>query len=128
MKKAPSREEIFDILADEITIKMFKSAETGFRARGNLAGKLKITKKQYSTRLHKLVHTGLIHKRSGVYVLTALGEIVDKVLLRVSDEIISHYWKLKAVDSLEKKELPAEERRNIIDSILSDTVIKEYLT
>jgi DNA-binding HxlR family transcriptional regulator len=128
MKKAPSREEIFSILADEVTVKMFKSASPGFRARGNLAGKLKITKKQYSTRLHKLVYTGLIHKRDGAYVLTALGEIIDKILLKVADEVISHYWKLKAIDSFEKKEMPMEERRKIIDSILSDTVIKEYLS
>jgi len=127
VKKAPAREDIFAILADEITVKMLTSASTGFRARGNFAKKLKITKKQYSTRLHKLVHTGLIHKRDGTYVLTALGEIVNKILLKVADETISHYWKLKAIDSFEKKEMPEEERRKIIDSILSDTVIKEYL-
>jgi len=88
MKKAPLAEEIFAVLSDSITIKMLKLASTGFRARGGYPSKLKITKKQYSTRLH---------------------------------------WKLKAIDSFEKKELPVEEKRKIIDEILSDTVIKECL-
>lgn len=127
MGKAPATSDIFSILSDDISVKMLKLASTGFRARGNVAGKMKITKKQYSTRLHKLVHTGLIHKHEGSYVLTALGEIVDKIMLRVADETISHYWKLKAIDSFGKKEMPKDERRKIIDSILSDTVIKEYL-
>lgn len=127
MKKAPSREDILGLLADEITIRMFKAASDGFRARGNFAKKLKITKKQYSTRLHKLVHTGLIHKRSGTYVHTAVGEVVDKIILKATDEIITNYWRLKAIDSFENKDMPPDERRKIIDSILSDTVIKEYL-
>jgi len=127
MKKVPLAEDIFAVLSDGITIKMLKLASTGFRARGGYPNKLKITKKQYSTRLHKLVSIGLIHKRSGVYVLTALGQIVDKTMLRIADEIGTNYWKLKAIDSFEKKELPVEEKRKIIDEILSDTVIKECL-
>lgn len=127
MKKAPLREEIFEILADEVTVKLLKSALIGFRARGNVAGKLKMTKKQYSTRLHKLVQVGLIHKRNGVYILTVLGEVVEKIILKVADDVISNYWKLKAIDLFEKKEIPGEEKRKIIDSILSDTIIKEYI-
>lgn len=127
MKKAPSREDIFEILADEVTVKMLKLALTGFRARGDNAGKIKITRKQYSTRLHKLVQVGLIHKRNGFYILTVLGEVVEKVILKVADDVISNYWKLKAIDSFEKKEIPGEEKRKIIDSILSNTVIKEYI-
>jgi predicted transcriptional regulator len=127
MKKAPSAEEIFAVLSDGITLRMLKLATTGFRARGGYSSKLKITKKQYSTRLHKLVQMGLIHKRSGVYMLTALGNIVDQIMLKIADEMTTNYWKLKAIDSFAKKELPAEEKRKIIDSILSDTVIKECL-
>ena len=127
MKKAPVPESIFAVLSDSITIKMLKLAATGFRARGGYSSKLKITKKQYSTRLHKLVEIGLIHKRNGVYVLTALGQIVDQIMLRIADEVVTNYWKLKAIDSFAKKELPIEEKRKIIDSMLSDTIIKECL-
>ncbi|MFQ5940262.1 MAG: hypothetical protein ACE5KA_00985 [Nitrososphaerales archaeon] len=125
---APTTHDIFAILSDEITLQMLKSASTGFRARGNTAGRLKITKKQYSTRLHKLVSANLVHKRHGIYVLTALGEIVDKIILKVADDIISNYWKLKAIDSFAKKEMPKEERRKIIDSLVSDSLIKEFLS
>ena len=127
MKKAPLIEEIFAVLSDDITIRMLKLAATGFRARGGYPNKLKITKKQYSTRLHKLVEIGLIHKRGGVYVLTALGQIVDKTMLKIAEEVVTNYWKLKAIDSFEKKEMPVDEKRKIIDDILADTVIKECL-
>lgn len=127
MKKAPLIEEIFAVLSDDTTIRMLKLAATGFRARGGYPNKLKITKKQYHTRLHKLVTIGLIQKRGGVYVLTALGQIVDKTMLKIAEEVVSNYWKLKAIDSLEKKEIPVEEKRKIIDDILAGTVIKECL-
>jgi len=126
VRKAPAREDIFAVLSDAITVKMLKLAASGFRARGGYSNKLKITKKQYSSRLHKLVELGLIHKKSGVYVLTALGQIVDLIMLKIGDEVVTNYWRLKAIDSF-AKELPAEEKRKIINSILSDTVIKEYL-
>ncbi len=126
MRKAPAREDIFAVLSDAITIRMLKLAATGFRARGGYSSKLKITKKQYTSRLHKLVVLGLIHKRNGVYVLTALGQLLDQVMLKIADEVVTNYWRLKAIDSF-AKEVPAEEKRKIIDSILSDTVIKEYL-
>jgi len=127
VKKAPAPEDIFAVLSDDITVRMLKLAAVGFRARGGYWSKLKITKKQYSTRLHKLVDTGLIHKRNGVYVLTALGQIIDQIMLKVAHEVVTNYWRLKAIDSIEKKELPAEEKRKIIESILSDTIIKECL-
>jgi hypothetical protein len=127
VKKAPLIEEIFAVLSDDITIRMLKLAATGFRARGGYPNKLKITKKQYHTRLRKLVTIGLIHKRSGVYMLTALGQIVDKTMLKIAEEVVSNYWKLKAIDLFERKELPIEEKRDIIDSILAGTVIKECL-
>ncbi len=126
MRKAPAREDIFAVLSDTITVRMLNLAATGFRARGGYWKKLKITKKQYSSRLHKLVELGLIHKRNGVYMLTALGQILDQVMLKIANEVVTNYWKLKAIDSF-SKEVPAEEKRKIIDSILSDTVIKEYL-
>lgn len=119
-------EDIFTVLSDPITIKMFKMASTGFRARGGYSSKLRITKKQYITRLHRLVAIGLIHKRNAVYVLTALGQIVDKTMLRMTEESVTNYWKLKAIDSFEK-DLPIEEKREIIDSMLSGTLIRETL-
>jgi DNA-binding HxlR family transcriptional regulator len=126
MKKAPTSEELFAVLSDGITIKMLKLASTGFRARGGYPNKLKITKKQYTSRLHKLVAIGLIHKRNAVYVLTALGQIVEKTMLRLVEEAVDNWWKLKAIDSFEKG-IPIEEKRKIIDSILSSTLIRETL-
>ncbi len=59
MKKAPLRRDIFEILADEVTVKLLKSALIGFRPRGNIAGKLKITKKQYQFAFINLFRLGL---------------------------------------------------------------------
>jgi len=110
VKKVPLSEDIFAVLSDEVTIKMLRMASTGFPARGGYPNKLNITKKQYVTRLHKLVTLGLIHKRNGVYVLTALGQIADKMMLEIAEEVSNNYWKLRAIDSFEK-EVPIEEKR-----------------
>jgi len=79
--RVPSTEDLFAVLADSLTIKMLKVAKKGFRPRAGHVGNLKMTKKQYNRRLHKLVLTGLIEKRNGIYLLTTMGRIVDKAIL-----------------------------------------------
>jgi hypothetical protein len=81
--RVPSVEDLFAVLADSLTIKMLKLAEKGFRPRTGhgYVGNLKMTKKQYNLRLRKLVLTGLIERRKGIYLLTTMGKIVDKVIL-----------------------------------------------
>ncbi len=89
--RVPSMEDLFAVLADSLTIKMLKAAEKGFRPRIGFVGNLKMTKKQHNLRLRKLVLTGLIEKRKGIYLLTTMGKIVDKAILTNFDQMLSKY-------------------------------------
>jgi hypothetical protein len=46
----------------------------------------------------------------------------------VIEKAVNNYWRLKAIDSLEiSNDLPEEERRKLIDSLLDNNQIKEIL-
>jgi len=86
---------------------------------------LRLTEKQYHSRISGLMKCGLIERRNGRYYITSLGEVVHE-LLRVMRLGIEYYWVLKAIDSI-KHELPEKERNKIIRSIIDKQEIKELL-
>jgi hypothetical protein len=124
-RKSVKPEELFSVLSDGATIKILKSATIGFPA--DLYWKeLEITRKQYYDRLHKLREIGLVRRKSNVYKVTALGQIIVHIVLGTVEEVASNYWELKALESF-RHTVPAEERTRIINSMLSSARIKEYL-
>lgn len=124
-KKSVKPEEIFSILSDGPTIKILKSALIGFPA-DSFWMDINLTRKQYYDRLHKLRQIDLIRRRNNVYKVTALGQIIVHVILGTVEEIVTNYWELKALESF-RYTVPPEERSKIINSMLSNTKIKEYL-
>ena len=70
---------------------------------------------------------GLIMRKKGKYILSAFGKIIYHALVRM-ENAVSNYWKLKVIDSLEmSKDLPAVERKKIIDSLIDNQEIKAIL-
>jgi hypothetical protein len=118
-------EEIFSVLSDRTTIKILKSALIGFPA-DYFWEEFGLTRKQYYDRLHKLREIGLVRRKNNIYKVTALGQIIVHVILATVDEIVTKYWELKALESFQHT-IPPEERNRIINSMLSNTKIKEYL-
>lgn len=90
-EQAPSVEDLFAVLSDSLTIKMLKVAKKGFKPRTGYVGNLKMTQRQYNRRLRKLVLIGLIEKRNGTYLLTAMGRIVDRAILTNFEKMLSKY-------------------------------------
>lgn len=124
-RKSVKAEEIFSILSDGPTIKILKSALIGFPA-DNFWGELGLTRKQYYDRLHRLREIGLIRRKNSVYKVTALGQIIVHIILGTIEEVVTNYWELKALESFQHT-IPLKERSRIINSMLSNTKIKEYL-
>ena len=93
-----------------------------------LLAKLKLTQKEYYSRMSRLVKANLVNRRQGKYFLTSLGKIVyaTQTTLR---KAIADYWKLKAIDELESydEEMPKEEYNKIINSLIDSEKIKEAL-
>lgn len=94
-----------------------------------LITQLKLTRKQYYSRMSSLIKAGLVKRQKGRYLLTAFGKVIYSAQVDLETKIenaLNNYWKLKAVDSLE---MPSREERDKVISILIDNdEIKGILT
>jgi predicted transcriptional regulator len=116
------------LLSDQKSLDLFNTIarEEGMNRSESLRVKLKLTKKPHYQRMSALVRSDLVMKRQDhKYYLTAFGHVIYQVLLTM-DGAMNEYWKLKAVDSL-NKDIPARERKVIIDSMINNEQIKELL-
>lgn len=123
--------DILRVLSDENGFVIFKSIANEAENRGPMIRtKLKLSRKQYYTRMASLISTGLIAKNNGVYFLTAFGRVVlySQYLTEIA---VKNYWKLGALDSVlnstKDHEIPEEERQKIIESLVDNKEIKELL-
>ena len=95
-----------------------------------LLAKVKLTRKQYYSRISILISSGLIKRSNGKYLLTSLGKVAycAKALI---DQAINDHWKLKVIDAIESKSSPgilAEEREKIVDMLIDNNELKGILT
>jgi len=117
-----SYQEVMLVLSDSRTMNLFRGiAHTNHN--GDITN-LRLTRKQYYSRLSELIKSGLIHRKKGKYYLTTFGKIVFDALTHVQLKIeyaITNIWKLKAIDSLEAYQEPSkEELETIIDALLGN--------
>jgi predicted transcriptional regulator len=83
---------------------------------------LKLTKKQYYSRISHLIKAGLVKRRNGRYFVTAFGKVgynAQKLL----GTAVKNYWKLRAIDTLgvaNDDKMPMEERMKIIDLMIGN--------
>ena len=89
---------------------------------------LKLTRKQYYSRISRLQKTGLVKRQKGRYFLTAFGKVIYDSQ-RLLGTAIKNYWKLRAIDSLgfDENEVPTDERKRIIDELLGNQQLKDIL-
>jgi hypothetical protein len=91
--------------------------------------RLKLTRKQYYSRMSNMINANLITRRSGRYFLTSFGKVVYETQMLIGRAQQS-YWKLKAVDTIESScsnTLTPEERVRLISSLIMDNELKEIL-
>jgi DNA-binding HxlR family transcriptional regulator len=124
--RAKSLAEVMNLISDDKSLLIFK---TIFLASGdsseNLRTQLKLTKKQYYSRISRLTKAGLVNRQKGRYFVTAFGRVIYDAQ-RLLGSAVKTYWKLKAIDSLGDK-MPSEERMKIIDLMIGNSQIKEIL-
>lgn len=119
---SPTTAQVLRAISDDKSMHLFRLVsqnDKGIDGK-SLQAQSKLTRKQYYSRLSRLMKTGLVKRRKGRYYMTFLGKIVDNSQSRV-DTALVNYWKLRAIDSLEtSNELPKEEQQKLIDSMLKD--------
>ena len=120
--------QIFDSLSDNVSLELFTAIANESIHSVVLRNSMKITRKQYYSRLSKMIKAGLIKRNGGKLVLTAFGKIVFQVQKTV-ENASKNQWKLRAIDSVEfSDQLPKEERRKLLESLIDNRQLREILS
>jgi hypothetical protein len=120
--------KVFESLSDNLSLGLFRTIAQDSISSVILRSRVKSTRKQYYSRLSKMMKAGLVKRNNGKLVLTAFGKIVYRVQETV-ENASSNQWKLRAIDSIDlSDELPAEERRQLIESLIDNKQLREILS
>jgi hypothetical protein len=120
--------DVLKAISDEISLELFRIVTFTKPNTEIIISKTKLTRKQYYSRMSTLIKVGLIKKINGKYTLTAFGKVIYYKALITMENATSSYWELKAIDSLEmSNDFPAEERKNVINSLVDNQEIKVIL-
>lgn len=88
---------------------------------------MNLSTKQYYSRISSLLEAGLIKRHKSTYSLTLLGKVVYDSQMIIG-EALSHYWKLKAIETIEvSSNLPVEEVTQLINTLIDNPRIKDFL-
>jgi hypothetical protein len=119
--------KVLKSVSDDESLELFRSIATMDCDSGSLRSKTKMTRKQYYSRMSRLMKAGLIKRKNGKHTLTTFGKVIYNTHITI-ENAINNYWKLKAIDSLEmSNDLPMEERKKLIDNLIENTSVREIL-
>ena len=126
-------EDVLDAISDRISLKIFKIIAKENTSDSNVLKKnleMSCSKKQYYSRMSRMTKLGLIKRGNGKYFLTSLGKVVYNAESNISIAL-QHYWKLKALDTIQEgnlnRTLPNEEYSKILDKLIDIPEIREIL-
>ena len=135
MQKSPNMAQldICDVLraiSDDKALAIFNTvALAADSGRNIILSRLKMTRKQYYSRMFTLINADLVARKKGRYFLTSFGKVVYEVHTLIG-RAEQNYWKLKTVDTIESSSnntLTPEERDRLISSLIVDNELKEIL-
>ena len=115
-------------ISDKKASNIFKSIASAGSNTDILISQLKLTRKQYYSRMSRLLQAGLVKRQKGRYLLTAFGKVIYSAQMNLEAKIenaLDNYWKLKAIDSLE---MPSrEETGKVICALIENEESKSVL-
>jgi predicted transcriptional regulator len=120
--------DVLKTIADDKSLALFNTIALSNCNSDIFISKLKLTRKQYYSRLSALLKVGLVKRESGNYSLTTFGIILYDTQ-EVIGKAVNQYWKLKAIDSIRagNGEVPQEQLDRIIDTLITNQEIKKVL-
>jgi predicted transcriptional regulator len=125
-----SEADVINAISDARSLELFKAIAQTNSNSDTFRKKIRLTRKQYYSRMSRMTRVGLIKRKNGKYFLTSLGKVVYQAEAMI-EGALNDYWKLKAIDSLETSinsaGLPDEERKKILDTLIDNRHIKEIL-
>ena len=99
-EKLMSVSNILRAISDDKYIVLFNTIALASGDSDILISSLKLTRKQYYSRISVLIKAELVKRQNGKYFLTSFGKMVYDFQAKVG-HAVANYWKLKAVDSFE---------------------------
>jgi hypothetical protein len=121
---------ILGAISDDKSLMLFNTIAVSYPENDTemILVKLNLTRKQYYSRMYKLVKANLINRRNGKYFLTSLGKIAYNAQTIIA-KALHDYWRLKAIDELElaEQDMPMEEYHKIIDLLIDNKKVREGL-
>lgn len=122
--KAAILETIYDLKTSNI----FRTIASKQSSTDILISELKLTRKEYYTRISRLAKAGLVKREKGKYLITTFGRVIYSAYLDLETRIesaIQDYWKLKALDLMNISS--TEENESIISTLIENQEIKNVL-
>lgn len=119
---------IFDAIFDKKAADIFKSVASTQLNTEFLITQLKLTRKQYYSRMSRLTNAGLVKRQNGRYLLTEFGKVIYFAradLETMIEKTLDNYWKLKAIDALEISS--KEQRNDIVCALIDNPEIRSIL-
>jgi hypothetical protein len=90
--------------------------------------RLKLSRRGYYGRLRLLLDTELVERNNGRYKLTSLGKIVYEYYIIIENLLKQDYYKLKAIDAIDKSnDLGLVERAEAINNLIKDKKLQDIL-
>jgi predicted transcriptional regulator len=89
--------------------------------------KLGLTRKQYYSKISAMMKAGLIKRQSGRYYLTPFGKVIYCCTM-IAKNALDNYYNLKAIEATEVSGLPNEEIGKLIDVLIDNPQVKEFVT
>lgn len=125
---SPKITDVLNAISDDASLELLKLVALTNGSSDILRSNMKITRKQYYSRLFKLVQSGLICRRDNRYCLTTLGRVMYDAQGTI-EKALTSYWKLKAIDSFKVAQgIPQEEQKRLIEALIEEQEIKNILT
>jgi predicted transcriptional regulator len=119
--------KVLKSISDDESLELFRFIANNESDSESLRNRTKMTRKQYYSRMSRLMKAGLVKRKNGKHNLTAFGRVIYDTQITI-ENAINNYWKLKAIDSLEMSDdLPVEERKKLIDNLIENNGIREIL-
>jgi hypothetical protein len=127
--RIPLITDILKKISDDKTLTLFNCFAISDGDKYIPLKELNLTKKQYYSRISGLLNIGLVKRYQERYSITHLGKVIYDAQMTIG-RALTYYWKLKAIESIEKSSavrLPKEELTRLIDTLIDNHSIKDIL-
>jgi nanoRNase/pAp phosphatase (c-di-AMP/oligoRNAs hydrolase) len=120
--------DVLGAISDARALAVYKTIASEKANSNLLITKMRLTRKQYYSRISRLIRTGLVKRENGRYTLTSFGKVIYDFQIAI-EVALENFWKLKAIDSLQAADstLSKEEQTRVLDVLIQNDKIKEVI-